>query len=36
VNIKNWQNRLSAEEIERIYQITQDVASQYYSESDWQ
>jgi hypothetical protein len=35
MNIKNWQNRLSAEEIDRIYNITQDVAAQYYSEDDW-
>ncbi|MGW8142789.1 MAG: sulfotransferase domain-containing protein [Anaerolineales bacterium] len=35
VNIKSWQNRLSAEEIDRIYHITQDVAAQYYSEDDW-
>lgn len=35
-NIKNWQKRLSAEEIDRIYQLTGDVAPLYYSEADWQ
>ena len=35
-NIKNWQKRLSAEEIDRIYQLTRDVAPLYYSEEDWQ
>ena len=35
-NIKNWQKRLSTEEIERIYQLTRDVAPLYYSEAEWQ
>jgi hypothetical protein len=35
-SIKNWQIRLSAEEIDRIYQLTGDVAPIYYSEADWQ
>lgn len=35
-NIKNWQKRLSAEDIDRVYQLTRDVAPLYYSESEWQ
>jgi hypothetical protein len=35
-NIKNWQKRLTNDEIARVYQLTRDVAPLYYSESDWQ
>ncbi|MEN8242036.1 MAG: sulfotransferase, partial [Chloroflexota bacterium] len=34
-NIKNWQKRLSAEEIERVYSLTSDIADRYYSAEDW-
>jgi hypothetical protein len=35
-NIKNWQKRLTKGEIERIYQLTREIAPNYYSEADWQ
>ena len=35
-NIKNWQKRLTDDEIDLVYQQTRDVASLYYSEADWQ
>jgi hypothetical protein len=34
-NINNWQKRLSAEDIDRVYQLTRDVAPLYYTEEDW-
>jgi hypothetical protein len=34
-NLKNWKNRLSTEEIERIYSITENIAVKYYSDKDW-
>ena len=34
-NIKNWQNRLSADEILRIKERTIDVASLFYTDEDW-
>jgi len=35
-NIDNWRHRLSADEIKRIRQQTNDVATLYYSEQDWE
>ena len=35
-NIKNWQKRLTNDEIDRVHQLTRDVATHYYSETDWQ
>jgi hypothetical protein len=35
-NIKNWQKRLSTREIARIRQLTDEVASLFYSDQDWQ
>jgi hypothetical protein len=34
-NLKNWQKRLAGEEIERIRELTSDVADRYYSFEDW-
>jgi hypothetical protein len=34
-NIKNWQKRLSAEEISRIRKGTEDVSPLFYSDADW-
>jgi glycosyltransferase involved in cell wall biosynthesis len=34
-NLKNWQKRLSAREIERVREITEDVAQHYYTDEDW-
>jgi len=34
-NLQNWKKRLGALEIERIYQITQDVADRFYPDADW-
>jgi len=34
--VKSWQQRLTAEEIARIRQLTQDVASQFYTDEDWE
>lgn len=34
-NLKNWQKRLTPEEIERVRELTRDVAGLYYSEGDW-
>jgi hypothetical protein len=34
-NIKNWQKRLTSEEIERVKELTSDVADLYYSAEDW-
>ncbi len=35
-NIKNWQSRLSPDEIERIREGVHDVAHLFYSDSDWE
>ncbi len=35
-NVKRWQQHLSAEEIARLRVLTEDAASQFYSEEDWQ
>jgi tetratricopeptide (TPR) repeat protein len=35
MNLKNWQNRLSADEIARVRILTEDVASYYYKDEDW-
>jgi glycosyltransferase involved in cell wall biosynthesis len=34
-NLKNWQKRLTTEEIDRVYDLTRDVADRYYSAEDW-
>ncbi|HSL43194.1 MAG TPA: sulfotransferase [Anaerolineales bacterium] len=34
-NMDIWKKRLAVEEIDRIHEITKDVASLYYSESEW-
>lgn len=34
-NLQNWRKRLKDEEIQRIYQLTQNVAQMYYAESSW-
>jgi len=34
-NIKNWQKRLSAEEIARVRDLTPDVAAHFYRDEDW-
>lgn len=34
-NLKNWQKRLTADEINRIRELTADVANRYYSPEDW-
>jgi len=34
-NISNWKNRLTKTEIVRIRNLTEDVASKYYSNEDW-
>jgi hypothetical protein len=34
-NLKNWKRRLDPEEIARIRQVSEPVASLYYSEQDW-
>lgn len=35
-NLKNWQKRLSADEISRIRELTEPVASLYYADQDWE
>jgi hypothetical protein len=35
-NLKNWKKRMSREDIARIRQISEPVASLYYSEQDWE
>jgi hypothetical protein len=35
-NVKNWQKRLSAEEISRIRSGTEDVSHKFYSDADWE
>jgi hypothetical protein len=34
-NLKNWKKRLTPEEIERIHELTADVAGYYYTAKDW-
>jgi hypothetical protein len=34
-NIKNWQKRLTAEEIKRVRSLTADVAAHFYNDEDW-
>ena len=34
-NLENWKQRLSREEILRIYEITHNVADHYYKDEDW-
>ncbi len=34
-NIKNWQNRLKPEEIDRVRELTEDIAARYYTDQDW-
>ncbi|MCW5877407.1 MAG: glycosyltransferase [Anaerolineales bacterium] len=34
-NLENWKQRLSAEEIERIRQLTASISSHYYNPQDW-
>jgi hypothetical protein len=34
-NIGVWKKRMSAQEVDRIYEITNDVSSLYYSEAEW-
>ena len=36
MNIKNWQKRLSADEVARVRTLTEDVASYYYQDEDWE
>ena len=34
-NLKNWQKRMTAEEIDRVRELTSEVADLYYNEEDW-
>ena len=34
-NLDNWKKRLTAEEIERVRTITEDVSTLYYSDAEW-
>ena len=34
-NLKNWQKRLSVDEISRVRELTEPVASLFYSDEDW-
>jgi Sulfotransferase family len=34
-NLNNWKRRLSSEEMQRIRQLTEEVAARYYPEMDW-
>jgi hypothetical protein len=34
-NLKNWQKRLTPEEIDRVRELTGDVAERYYTAEDW-
>jgi len=36
MNLKNWQKRLSPEEIEHIREWTEDVSRYFYTDEDWQ
>jgi glycosyltransferase involved in cell wall biosynthesis len=35
-NIKNWQNRLKAAEIDRVRELTEDISKRYYNDQDWE
>ena len=35
-NLKNWQNRLDEKEIQRIRELTQSVATKFYSDTFWE
>jgi hypothetical protein len=35
-NLKNWQKRLTEEEIARVRELTGDVAGKFYTEEDWE
>jgi hypothetical protein len=35
-NLANWKRRLTPEEINRIRDLTADVAAQYYTDQDWE
>jgi hypothetical protein len=35
VNLDNWKKRLTAEEIERIRTITEEISNLYYSDAEW-
>lgn len=34
-NMDNWKKRLTAEEIERIHKITEEISTLYYSDAEW-
>jgi hypothetical protein len=34
-NIKNWQNRLELEEIDRVRELTEDISQRFYDDQDW-
>ncbi len=34
-NLSNWQKRMTAAEIDRVYELTKDVWPKYYTEDDW-
>jgi hypothetical protein len=34
-NLDNWKKRLTAEEIERIHTITEEISNLYYSDAEW-
>lgn len=34
-NLENWKNRLTKQEVDRIWQYTSDVASLFYKQKDW-
>lgn len=35
LNLDNWKKRLSAEEIKRVRELTEDVSELYYTDADW-
>jgi len=35
-SMDNWKRRLTSQEIERVYELTRDVAKQFYSEDEWE
>jgi len=34
-NLNNWKKRLTAEEIERIHSLTEEISALYYSDAEW-
>ena len=34
-NIKNWKERLTSEQTERVWELTKDVSKYFYNEQDW-